>query len=93
MKEAVLSIEGVGIYQCYCPTTMEEGEYCIEYGTSLEISQVNREPYGWFVGGVPVLKKETDHGVYIKAYNELSEILETSSFWTGEINEMAQVEV
>lgn len=86
--EKVLNIIGAGEYKVVCPKDLDEGTYCIEYGTSLEVAQVNGSPYGWFVGGIPILNKETDHGIFINNSKELFDTLETSSFWQGEIHEI-----
>lgn len=70
-----------------CPDELCNGTYYIENGTSLELAQVNGTPYGWFIGGIPILKKESDHAIFTEDYEKLFEILETSSFWQGTIYE------
>ena len=74
-------------FNIQCTNELEVGSYCIENGTSLELAQINGSPYGWFINGFPILKKENDHAVFIAEYDRLFELLETSSFWQGQIRE------
>lgn len=82
-----LKIENVGYFEIICPNSLENGTYEIEYGTSGEVALVNGSPYGWFVGDTPILKRETEHGIYTRHFDELYELFETSSFWEVEITD------
>lgn len=83
--DKILNIEGLGEYEIICPEELENGEYYMEYSATLEFAQINGSPYGWFIGEYPVLRKETDHGIYVEEFDELTSALETSSFWVVEI--------
>ena len=74
---------GTKVFNIYGP--IDIGEYPVECGACLEFCEVNKDPYGWYVAGLPILRRKTDHGVYVEDYNELSALLETSSFWMARI--------
>jgi len=83
-RNKVLNVDG-NDYEIVCPEEVTEGTYPIECGTSLEVAQINGNAYGWFIGGLPLLKRETDHGIFTEDYQRLFDVLETSSFWQGEV--------